>query len=765
MNSMELSMFTAKSARKFLLNGSFGALLAAVAITCAQSAEMNIRDVPLFLNDTPPPLNMLVLSRDHRLHYEAYNDASDLDGDGTLDVGYKPGSIDYYGYFETDRCYTYASGIYSPSSSTSTKKCAGAEEWSGDWLNYMTTSRMDALRKVLYGGLRYIDTDTDTVLQRAYVPSDAHSWGKEYSDATTDGYDIRDYTPLDLPAAGRRHLFANTTLTSDGNETMAANSAVNGWKPPRFRYLLNRQNRIWDWVSKEVPVAAGSIDNSRVGGGSADGLTSGSGNTDAVNFTVRVRVCRDGDYGVKSNCKVYGSTHAKPTGLLQDYGESNSMYFGLLTGSYGKPHDGGVLRRGMGSIRDEIDATTGQFKYNLAKPGVINTIDRMRVTDFNEGSLSYGCGWITNSSDAGANCSMWGNPTAEMMVETLRYFAGETAPTYDFSSGANNSQETSIGLSTAAWDSTTNPYRAVADGGFPACSKPFETVISDISPSYDSDKVPGAFGASTQTYNGKTLSAGTLGDKIWSKEGLSGSYFIGESNGVYDGAPTVKTVTSFGNIRGLAPEQPTKEGSYLSGSVAYFGHQNDISAAKGSQKVQTFAVALASPLPNIRIKVGGKEVTLVPYAKSVGGAGISANTGTYQPTNQIVDFYVDTITPTYGKFRVNFEDVEQGADHDMDAVSIYEYKVNADSTVTVTLTSEYAAGGIIQHMGYVISGTTKDGTYLEVRDVDTAPGTDPDYFLDTPAGQSPGGTWNDGQPLPAGTANPASRTFTVGGDT
>ena len=43
----------------------------------------------------------------------------------------------------------------------------------------------------------------------------------------------------------------------------------------------------------------------------------------------------------------------------------------------------------------------------------------------------------------------------------------------------------------------------------------------------------------------------------------------------------------------------------------------------------------------------------------------------------------------------------------------------------VAVTSEYAAGGIIQHMGYVISGTTQDGTYLVVRDRDTRRGRGP----------------------------------------
>ena len=192
-------------------------------------------------------------------------------------------------------------------------------------------------------------------------------------------------------------------------------------------------------------------------------------------------------------------------------------------------------------------------------------------------------------------------------------------------------------------------------------------------------------------------------------------------------------MSSFANIRGLSPEAPAKEGSFNAASVANFGLTNDLNPQQNPQNLQTFAVALASPLPKIEIPVNGDTITLVPFAKSVkwGAAGINPAQGQYQPTNQIVDFYVDTLTPTFGRFRVNFEDVEQGADHDMDAIATYEYNV-VGSSVTVTVTSDYAAGGIVQHMGYAISGTTADGTYLVVRDRDTAAGQDQDYFLDSP---------------------------------
>ncbi|MBW1998239.1 MAG: hypothetical protein JRJ29_09785, partial [Deltaproteobacteria bacterium] len=134
----------------------------------------------------------------------------------------------------------------------------------------------------------------------------------------------------------------------------------------------------------------------------------------------------------------------------------------------------------------------------------------------------------------------------------------------------------------------------------------------------------------------------------------------------------------------------------------------------------------------------------------------------FQLTNTIVDFFVEDITPTYGRFRINYEDVEQGADHDMDAIVIYEYQVmddNADpvsdpadgTRVRISITSDSAAGCIIQHMGYIISGTTADGTYLEVRDAYTSETGDVDYFLDTPPGVSPPASrteWEDGEPLP-----------------
>jgi type IV pilus assembly protein PilY1 len=857
----------------------------------ANNAVAAVAQFPLFLTAGVPPVVMLTMGRDHKLYYEAYNDASDLNNDGELDFHYKPSTIDYFGYFDSYKCYSYASGKFSPVSVTANKQCSG--NWSGDFLNYITTSRIDALRKVLYGGYRSTDSTTETILKRSFIPQDAHSWGKEYNSVAIDGYDISNYTPLALPTTGTRHLFANVSLSDSGQ--------------PLMRVLNDSVHRIWEWVSIERPVAGTQCNNSsgsRVNcattstsattvpstllknlvrttydktgygnpsnhsefetlvttygipakefgngamttikgndnpygsndnyltvvtgqinvptsgtyefavdgddaveviidgtvvagwyGGHGDcncsthsGTISLTANTDysiefrheestggdsfelllktpsstMVDYEVNVEACVTGL--LEANCKGYSdgtTTTYKPTGILQRYGEDDLMAFGLLSGSFQKNTSGGVLRKNIASFKDEVDLNTGIFT-NVT--GIVDTIDKLRITRFNYSDHAYTSGWITNGPITEGQAQDWGNPVAEMMYEGLRYFAGKATPTSDFATSTGGT----LNLPIPSWQ---DPYRTTS-GGYASCAKPIQMVISDVNTSYDSDQLPGSYFSSfTGDLTGMNVS--TLADTIWAGESEASNIFIGQSGTVVDGSPSPKTVTSFSNIRGLAPEEPTKLGSYYAGSIGLYGQKTDMNSVTGEQNVDTLSVALASPLPRIEIPVAGKLVTLVPFAKSV-----NRGTATFQPTNQIVDFYVENIVNTgagntdntinsgrpYGKFRINYEDVEQAADHDMDAIVEYEFLVNASNQIIVTLNSTYAAGGIIQHMGYVISGTTADGTYLEVRDVDTNAGSDPDYILDTPPGQLPGGVWNDGSALPL----TATRTFNVGSTT
>ena len=908
---------------------------AGLSSVSAHAGSLNLGTSPLFVTTTVPPLTMLVMGRDHKLYYEAYNDASDLNGDGIVDVGYQgyhgnalgPGgqflNVDYYGYFNSYACYSYDSstGQFNPKSAKTAaqitakdKTCPGgaAGDWSGDFLNYVTTARIDAMRKVFYGGSRSTDTNAATILERTHIPQDAHAWGKEYASVARDGYDIAQYTNLSSPAAGTYHLFANVSLANTA-PPYGSNTGT-----PRLRVLNDSKHRVWEWLSKERPVAGrdcidglngpttrcstaasnwsivpssvfqnltrvvykwtsssfpghprnenefdileasfaaatpqGTDNPSQINGSGNpfgnndyymtiftgniqvpndglyefavdgddavevtinDGLTDrvvgwygphGRNNSEAnlntysmsvlltaginysikfrmeqatggasyylywkepvpasgiTDYIVRTQVCTTVDRDIShetNSCEPYPNGNYKPVGLLHNFGEDDTMLFGLLSGSYENNLDGGVLRKAVSSFKDEVDLTTGRF--DTSTNGIVSTLDKLRVMNYDDSRYRYACGWITNRPITNGECDMWGNPVAEMMYESLRYFSGKGSPTADFNIASSGNNDAALGLPLATW---SDPYDATT--GYDECAKPFQIVVSDINPSYDSDKVPGAHSSFGSTFSGDItgLNASALADTITAGEGniKGNSFFIGQSDTNYDNAPTAKVVQSLGSIRGMAPEEPTKLGSYYAASMAYYGLINDINPRAGDQKLQTFSVALASPLPTIEIDPDNNilttnSVVIVPFAKSPGQSSMWPN---FQPTNQIVDFYVESLGSTSGSFLVNYEDVEQGADHDMDAIARYTYAVNANGTVTIDVDSIYAAGGIDQHMGYVISGTqNRDGVYLEVKD---RGGRDHIYPLDTPPGVWAGDS--RGSDL---LGYSASRTFTPSG--
>lgn len=171
----------------------------------APSASAAIAQTPLFLTTPVPPYAILNLSKDHQLFFKAYNDFSDLDGDGVFETTYRH-SIDYYGYFDSNKCYSYSStnGRFVPASITTDKYCDGTT-WSGNFLNWATMSRMDVVRKLLYGGKRVVDTSSLTVLERAFLPNDAHSWAKYYN-----GNDINQLTPFNPPTTNPAPVSSST---------------------------------------------------------------------------------------------------------------------------------------------------------------------------------------------------------------------------------------------------------------------------------------------------------------------------------------------------------------------------------------------------------------------------------------------------------------------------------------------------------------------------------------------------------------------------
>lgn len=688
----------------FVLGTALGLCLSISSVSAAPSTVLS--QTPLFVSEAVPPLVMLVLGKDHSLFFEAYNDASDLNGDGNLDLQFNPG-LEYYGLYDSTLCYSHSgsgnSGLFSPVGRTSKVAAyACTNAWSGNWLNYVTTSRIDALRKVLYGGHRETDTAMKTVLRRAYIPQDGHSWAKEYTSTSTNGYDITRYTTLSKPTQGKRHFFGNVTMAAGTNCATLDNCSN---LPPLLSVVRNSSARVWDWASSESPVL-----NNNTHAGTRD------------NYTVRVEVCT-ADYH-DNDCRNYSGNY-KPVGLLHQYVD-DSMLFGLMTGSYDQNMSGGVLRKVVSAFSSEINAN-GTF--NLSSNSIVKNLDRLRIRDYNNGktnSTYRNTSYRTGIMQQGHYVD-WGNPIGEMMYETVRYLASKGTPTSAFTT--SKVHDDAVGLDRANWD---DPYSTRSAANAQSCAKPNMLVMSNVNTSYDSDQVPGSyFGSFSGDLSGLNVSAEATA--ITAAEGLTGkTFFIGESGDSSDFAPTAKTVASLAQIRGLSPIEPTKQGSYYPASIARFGANTVVNPAS-DQKTDTYVVALASPLPTFEFKVGNQTISLAPFAKTINGISADRTKGRYQPTDPIVDIYVEEYSETGAKFRINYEADEQGNDFDSDVIVEYVVSV-ANNALTVQVTPTAESTGSNQNLGYAISGTNRDGVYLVVQDKkNSLP-----YFLNVPPGRDAG---------------------------
>jgi len=97
------------------------------------------------------------------------------------DNSYAP-TNEYIGYFDAESCYLYENGAtgdarYYYRSGAATSRACGGSGFSGNFLNWATSSAIDVLRYGLTGGDRFIDTASLTVLQRAVLPA-----GRFYGD-------------------------------------------------------------------------------------------------------------------------------------------------------------------------------------------------------------------------------------------------------------------------------------------------------------------------------------------------------------------------------------------------------------------------------------------------------------------------------------------------------------------------------------------------------------------------------------------------------
>lgn len=792
---------------------SFSCLSIAYANPSSSLTEDDKKDIrsaspsesPLSVKGSVAPLVMLVMGREHNIFSEAYPDYTDIDGNGTIDIMYDP-SIKYEGLFESNLCYVYEdsttnikpynntdkqkpNGIWVPSgNATETTRsltmwnnetrtvylCSG-NDWSGNFLNYATTSRIDAIKRVLYGGTRLYNTTTPnnssipskyignnnkaTILKHTHVLRDAHAWGKVLGDDMYEGkMTVHDFTEMPKTGNGKAYFFVIASKDdSRGSSHYIRYGLVDDAGMPGITNP-NAKNYIWDWASLQ---SAGQDDNYAIGSKKVKKKNNKEESlfVDEKVFSrdILVATCTN-KYHPAEHCKAYGNLtnpNYQPYGVLQQYGQGSKpdMNFGLITGSWASNSQYAALRANLGILASEINVEgneklePGDFDFSASCNdkschGLISTLDHFDINTKVKGeSETYSdcartASSLPNVGQSSFRCSDWGNPLGKLLYGALAYYRG------DIQNYTQN--EDNLGIGSATYVAPyNNPSSTI-----PYCALPHALMIADENVSFDSSEYPGG----SAGYNGnvdaieKEVAALSKEPNSGFKEG---KYFVGKVKGAsldyYDYLPTLKYIETLADVVGVAPTAAYSFGSYnVAGVASLYSHSDKpfvTAKDKNNEKntkdhtLKTYVVAMKPNMPEIKINIDGKRyVTLLPFAKTPElkytekkDEKIKKNS-----TNQVADFYVEKLTDTEGIFRINYEDFQYGSDYDMDAVIGYKYEVITGNSgakyVRIQLSNVDGDGHAAQNAGYVIAGVEHEGAYIDLAKHKTS--DDENHILD-----------------------------------
>lgn len=728
----------------------------------AEPSAQNPITKPLGVSkDDVPPNVMFVMGRDHNLFTAAYSDYTPLTENNSADYFYTiyhPEFI-YEGMFASDMCYEYKpltdpvdtdhDKAWVPTSMAMSKKASSSDgtvsvdvyyckdKWLGNFMNYVTASRLDVIKTALYGGTRLLKSDNtqydytwddnsiSPVLTHTDALIDAHAWAKVFSPKMYVNYpkvpkiDIDEISGLPaLPSSdGTSPAYFLGVYPKDFHQSgsprfrvvKVENANIPG--DDKGEYALAKECEagtgncaVWTWISQE------STDYKNFKANGED-----KGNTWATkvdeDYLLNVVACNPKlTSKINNNCKEYVSeknpTYHQPEGIVQLYGVGPSarLHFGLLTGGWDSNRTGAMLRDNISNKKNEYDENTGKIIYKPCgnyRCGLAGSLDQFKIIKPDRGGNVYGdCGRNTdvlkamNGTINKKQCGDWGNPIAELLYESVDYFQNKDVDR----DGNTWNRENDMKLGCVA--NKTDPEKPISTRQNPYsesnyCAKAVSFIISDEAPSFD------AFDKDLKS-SIRTADQQMITDELKERFKVSGKYLVGLSTSTtsneeqhYKGMPTIKTINDLSDVVGIAPTQAFSYGSYNVVGVASFALGKDAdhlplsNKARGVQEnfnMQTFVLAMKPNMPEVKIPVKNGVVRLIPLAKTPAEEGIgntdpskddASTTDVYklQSTNQVAGFYIQYSTDKEGLFHVSFEDFQYGSDFDMDWVVGYKYKV------------------------------------------------------------------------------------------
>ncbi|PXW96258.1 type IV pilus assembly protein PilY1 [Sphaerotilus hippei] len=583
--------------RRLRQAASRGLLLSLAAALACAAQTTELADRPLFATVSVPGNLLLSLSVEYpTASTPAYLSTS------AYDV-----SRIYYGYFDPAKCYrynhvntgtsfapNYSTSYFEPKEITSTRTCvsnASQSRWSGNYLNWATTQTIDAFRWAMTGGHRSVDTTSSTIIDKTYHAGYAsHAW--DYPDK------------------------ALTSGTSGATPFNWANVTTRVWAGGLKMWVTGTNANI----STDVTPPSGA--EPYQGHNSYQSLFSSllARQGDIYELYVRIKVC-DSTVGLESNCVQYGSTAAKPEGLIQKYA-SKLRYsaFGYLTDD-SNLRDGGVMRARMKyvgptqPVPGSSAITNSATEWNATTGILVGNPDSADVTSTNSAAVSQS-GYNPGISRSGVinYLNQFGlatyqlkslDPVSELYYAGLRYFSNlGNVPEYSSLAGAGN-------LATMQrWVDGFPVIQTWDDPIVYSCQKNFVLGIGDVN-SWQDANLPGS---TIRTSEPTTPSAVST-----------------------DSSVNVKTATDMvGQLEGISDLGSYSSGRYNSffiAGLAYDAHTRDLrSDLTGKQTVSTYWVDVLEgqyyqPKNQywLAAKYGGFEVpsSFEPYATTNGSSTLS----------------------------------------------------------------------------------------------------------------------------------------------
>ncbi|MDF1483651.1 PilC/PilY family type IV pilus protein [Ramlibacter sp. H39-3-26] len=716
---------------------------------------------PNIVTNSNRPMMMLATSKDHTLFGPIYTDFEDIDGDGVIDTTFIP-TFKYYGYFDATKCYSYSSsnnrfepaaiatitgGRYTCSSSSS--------YWSGNFLNWGTMTRLDVIRKMLYGGKRSTDTSSSTILERTNLSKDSHSFVKFYN-----GTDIRDYTPFTTAALTKTtgnnpNAYAGISICNRSDQMGEGGNPVIRLAKGNYRLWATVEGTVCEWGAGDLGVKLARYfkDADKGNGGIAHEQSPPSDSTDGAKYgsigpelTVRVQVCQASMLG-EERCQAFppdSTTNYKPFGLFQEFGFSNAANtaarteFGVITGSYDKNLNAGALRKNMGDFLDEINPSTGVFCHSTSS-GCAATLADGRATGngaikaldsyvlYGRGSGGYDGSNNQKPADmTDGTLPAWGNPVGEMVVQALQYYSGVTS-----TNPGSTTNDGNKGLPVVAWADPLSNANATRKNlyGNSICRPMYTLALSSSALSFD-----GQAGTPFETLPNRALGSLTnYVNKVGDEEVITNtSRSVGSATGGYGDACSAKAVASLDNVSGICPEAPAIGGTYQVAGAALYANTSkirttaqigtpptDLKFVQDALKVKTMAASLTGGVARVEVPIPGTNPKKYVY---ITPESVWDSAG--KMTGAMLTFASIASGSDYGTFVVTWNDALFGGDYDMDIAGFLRYDVvaNAESSTgyDIKITTDIinvGAGNKGTH-GFSVMGTDHDGRYLTHRHQD-----------------------------------------------